>query len=218
MQNEIGIRRYALLVASAMLWPVVALGAPQVPPSAPVTVVNTPANPVPVTGSLGVSGSVTVNNSASSPVPVSIVNPGSTPTVNCHLDLSRGTQGTPFVNPPGASSFAIVLLACPPGVTAIDVLRVQYDAWGSTFPSINVANFQLTVGLAPTFPGSFNDAALFPAMTNAAPQADLLTPIRLDKTITANTFVFQQACSSGIAGFNASCGGRVYFIGIPVGN
>lgn len=38
-----------------------ALAAPQVPPSAPVTVVNTPANPVPVTGSLGVSGTVSVS-------------------------------------------------------------------------------------------------------------------------------------------------------------
>ncbi len=71
MYTEIGIRRQALLVATAMLWPVVTLGAPQVPPSAPMTVVNTSNNPVPVTGSVGVTGGVTVNNPSSSPVPVS---------------------------------------------------------------------------------------------------------------------------------------------------
>src|SRR6476661_4486282 len=138
MQTEIGIRRHALLVASAMLWPVVALGAPQNPPSAPVTVVNTPANPVPVTGSLGVSGSVAVNNSASSPVPVTIVMPSATPTVTCRLDPGSGSEASPFFNPGGPGSSTINGLVCPPGVTAIDVHRVQYDAWGSTLPSANV--------------------------------------------------------------------------------
>jgi hypothetical protein len=213
MQTEIGIRRHALLVASAMLWPVVALGAPPSPPPGPsVTVVNTPANPVPVTGSLGVSGSVTVNNSASSPVPVTIVLPSATPTVTCRLDLGSISEASPFVNPVGASSSGIGNLVCPPGVTAIDVQRVQYDPWGSTLPSKNVANFNLLLGLAPTFPGDFNDAVLFPALTNAAPQADLPAPIRLDKA-SGTAILNQVACSSGIAGFNATCGGRVYFMG-----
>jgi len=63
MQTEIGIRRKALIVAAVMLWPVVTLGAPQVPPSAPVTVVNTPTNPVPVTGTVNatLTGTPTIN-------------------------------------------------------------------------------------------------------------------------------------------------------------
>jgi hypothetical protein len=46
----------------AVLDPTPASAASQVPPSAPVTVVNTSANPVPVTGSTTVSGSVTIAN------------------------------------------------------------------------------------------------------------------------------------------------------------
>jgi hypothetical protein len=46
------------------------------PPSGlDVTVTNTTTNPVPVTGSVGVSGGVTVNNTANAPVPVINVNP-----------------------------------------------------------------------------------------------------------------------------------------------
>jgi hypothetical protein len=70
MQSQISPRYQAIAVAGALLWPVATLGAPQSPPSAPVTVVNQPANPVPVTGTLGVSGSVTVGNTYQNPVPV----------------------------------------------------------------------------------------------------------------------------------------------------
>jgi len=222
MQTEFGIRRNVLLVATAMLWPVVTHGAPQVPPSAPMTVVNTSANPVPVTGNVGVTGGVTVNNTSSSPVPVSvvsIVNPPGAPVVNCYLGLGTFTQGTPFVNPAGEGSSGIGLLTCPPGVTAIDVQRVLYDAWGGTssFHSENVAQYQLMLGLVPTFPGSFDNAVLFPVLTNAAPQADLPAPIRLDKA-SGKAIVNQYACSSGVAGYNAKCGGRVYFIGTVVSN
>lgn len=65
--------RHALVVATALAWPALALGAPQDPPSAPVTVVNKPANPVPVSGTLNVantpdnplavSGNINVTNS-----------------------------------------------------------------------------------------------------------------------------------------------------------
>jgi hypothetical protein len=62
-----------------------AYAAPQSPPSAPVTVVNTTANPVPVIqqGTTSVSGSVTVNNTSANPVPVSgAVSITGTPNVN----------------------------------------------------------------------------------------------------------------------------------------
>ena len=46
--------------------------APQTPPSAPVTVLNTTANPVPVTGNVSITSpvAVSVNNPATNPVPV----------------------------------------------------------------------------------------------------------------------------------------------------
>jgi hypothetical protein len=50
-----------------MLYPAIAWAAAQVPPSAPVTVVNKPSNPVPVTiqGTGTVSGSVSITNEVS---------------------------------------------------------------------------------------------------------------------------------------------------------
>jgi len=63
-QKFTGIGCQRIVVVMALLWPVVTLGAPQSPPSAPVTVVNQPANPVPVTGSL------TITNPSASPIPV----------------------------------------------------------------------------------------------------------------------------------------------------
>lgn len=59
-----------------------ASAASQTPPSAPVTVVNTTANPVPVTGSVGVAGGITISNSSSNPVPVSIQDLGSVSTTS----------------------------------------------------------------------------------------------------------------------------------------
>ena len=56
-RQNFGILRIAVILG--LLGPSVALGAG----SAPVTVVNTGANPVPVTGSLGVSGDVNVKGS-----------------------------------------------------------------------------------------------------------------------------------------------------------
>ncbi|HSQ81165.1 MAG TPA: hypothetical protein VLU54_08530 [Casimicrobiaceae bacterium] len=47
--------------AITLLFPALALAAPQVPPSAPVTVVNTSANPVPVSGNVGIAGTPNVN-------------------------------------------------------------------------------------------------------------------------------------------------------------
>ena len=62
-------------IALAVSSPVSAQGGPQTPPSAPVTVVNTTANPVPVSGGVTLS-----NNSATTPVFVqSVGQPVQTP-------------------------------------------------------------------------------------------------------------------------------------------
>lgn len=63
-------RMLAVVGATCLLNPILALGAAQTPPSAPVTVVNGTSNPVPVRGSVGVSGTVTVGNTDQNPVPV----------------------------------------------------------------------------------------------------------------------------------------------------
>ena len=56
------MKRTPLIAALVgLLFPALALGAPQNPPSAPVTVVNTEANPVPITGSTTVSGAVSIS-------------------------------------------------------------------------------------------------------------------------------------------------------------
>lgn len=63
-------RTLAVIGASCVLSPILAFGAPQNPPSAPVTVVNGSSNPVPVQGSVGISGTVTVGNTDQNPVSV----------------------------------------------------------------------------------------------------------------------------------------------------
>ena len=69
---HVALRILAFAMAFGSLAFDVARAAPQSPPSAPVTVVNTTANPVPVVqqGTTSVSGNVTVSNTSANPVPV----------------------------------------------------------------------------------------------------------------------------------------------------
>jgi len=89
----------AVVVATAFVWPVATLGAPQDPPSAPVTVVNPPTKPMPVTapqplpitGSVTVTGTSNVNvTNASIPVTGSVAASQSGP-------WNVGITGTPSV-------------------------------------------------------------------------------------------------------------------------
>ena len=69
----LGVIAAATLVAvgAAVLFPQYVQGAPQVPPSAPVTIVNTVANPVPVAGTMKVAGEVLAQQSGTWSVEVS---------------------------------------------------------------------------------------------------------------------------------------------------
>ena len=108
--------------AAALLFPTLALAAAQVPPSAPVTVVNTPANPVPVTGSTIVSGSVTVNNSSSSPVPVT----GTVGVMSAApLAVRDAGIGTPFEGNCGASWEHSENVSCKIDIPAGNQLVIQ---------------------------------------------------------------------------------------------
>jgi hypothetical protein len=96
MNNSIGAFLFAAASVALVLTP--AAAGPQSPPSAPVTVVNTTANPVPVVqqGTTSISGSVTVNNTSANPVPVSgAVAISGTPSVTL--------TGTPSVTISGGS-------------------------------------------------------------------------------------------------------------------
>jgi hypothetical protein len=90
------VRVLALAVASAAVSLTPAQAGPQNPPSAPVTVVNTTANPVPVVqqGTTSVSGSVSVNNTPANPVPV---------TGSVAVSGAVSITGTPNVNITGGS-------------------------------------------------------------------------------------------------------------------
>jgi hypothetical protein len=90
------VRVLALAVASAAVALTPAQAGPQNPPSAPVTVLNTTANPVPVVqqGTTSVSGSVTVNNTGANPVPV---------TGSVGVSGAVSITGTPNVNITGGS-------------------------------------------------------------------------------------------------------------------
>jgi hypothetical protein len=90
------VRVVALAVASAAVALTPAYAGPQNPPSAPVTVVNTTANPVPVIqqGTTSISGSVTVNNTSGNPVPV---------TGSVAVAGAVSITGTPNVNITGGS-------------------------------------------------------------------------------------------------------------------
>ena len=78
-----------IAVLLSLLCPALALGAAQVPPSAPVTVVNKSSNPVPIVGSVGLSGTANVQiiNGGTNPVPVSISN--SAPPEVVQVDYSK---------------------------------------------------------------------------------------------------------------------------------
>jgi hypothetical protein len=112
----------------ALFCSTLALGAPQVPPSAPVTVVNTPANPVPVTGSLGVSGTVSISGT----VPVTqsgTWNVGVAGTLNTKNIDERGRN--PFTVQAFCSdgSFNICIASLPP-VPAGKRLVLEYVSGG----------------------------------------------------------------------------------------
>ena len=83
MQHRTG-RYFCIACALAVLCPTLALGAPQAPPSAPVTVVNTTANPVPITGSTTVSGTIAATQSGT--WTVQVVNPNAAPVQTINVD------------------------------------------------------------------------------------------------------------------------------------
>ena len=104
-------RRYTKIIKSALIGMVlgssIAWGAGQTPPSAPVTVVNTTANPVPVTGT------VNVGNLGASTLPVSVTNFPATQAVSGSVNVINfpSVQAVSVTNSATAPLLARVLNA-----------------------------------------------------------------------------------------------------------
>jgi len=127
--------------AIALLYPGLALAAAQTPPSAPVTVVNTTANPVPVTGSATVSGTVTATQSGT--WNVGIVG---TPSVSINSSPTNPVFVTSIAKPVPVqfalctnSTFTARCSSTGYVVPNGKRLRIQYVSWRgdalSTFPA-----------------------------------------------------------------------------------
>ncbi len=115
--------------------------APQEPPSAPVTVVNTTANPVPVSAAapLPVTGTVNVGNLGASTLPVSVtnfpatqqisgtVNVGNLPVVQQVSVTNSSTAPVlmRMLNVPGSSPFVGVLNSQTPALTVPTTINGQ---------------------------------------------------------------------------------------------
>lgn len=189
MQTEIGIRCHALLVATTMLWPVMTFAEPpdvKPSPATPVSVTNTSANPVPVTGTVNVGnlGATTLpvsvtNFPATQPVSVSnfpatqpvsgSVNVGNLPAVQS-VTVTNASSAPVFanvLNGPGSSPFIGVLHAGNPAVTvpptangrAVQSLVVTQLSGGCT----GIGSFNLA--LQDTNGGSVIAQFLFPVLS-----------------------------------------------------
>jgi hypothetical protein len=97
----------SLAIGSLALFPVFAQGAAQTPPSAPVTVVNTSANPVPV------GGTVNVGNLGATTLPVSVTNFPATQPVSGTVNVGNlpAVQSVTVTNASSAPVFSNVLNA-----------------------------------------------------------------------------------------------------------
>lgn len=117
-----------LIVGTIVLFPIIAYGAPQTPPSAPVTVVNTTTNPIPVTAPspLAVTGTVNVGNLGATTLPVNVTNFPTTQQVNGTVNVGNlpAVQQVSVTNASSAPVFVTVLNA-PGSVPFVAVLDPQ---------------------------------------------------------------------------------------------
>lgn len=157
-------------------------------------------------------------NPPSRPVPVNVIAPPAAelaPLVTCNVTLARFTGGAPFAQ--GITSQRVLGdIACPAGVSHLDVQRVIYDPSPG---SENVAHYHLLVGtVLPTLPpsdvaGDFQPLAM---LTEGAPDVVLPRPRRIDLTDTQRRLRLRYGCGSGVAGIAPACSGVVYLIGTAV--
>jgi len=199
-----------------------AMGAPPDPrpgPSTPVTVVNTPDQPVPVVGDVEivntspvpVVGDVEIVNT--SPIAVTVVPPAASEQVICTvLEGSSGPGNWPVEI--GSST-----LTCPAGVTAVDIQRVIFDPSAldpsnATFSSRDYLIYNMLVGIGPA--GNFGLAkmtTIFGMFTQSELDKTLPRPVRI--TLATQWIYFQGRCGApGVT--NTICGSGAIIIGTPI--
>jgi hypothetical protein len=219
-----GNRKIAYVGALVLLLAVPPLASGAGPdPGVNVTVTNRPSNPVPVTGSIGLSGTANVNvtNTAAAPIPVSVINATTSGDVACYSDSvdSGGLYDPPFLY--HGVGTASLFVTCPEGVSGIATLRrIVVDPFGSrTFSKVKFTTYQLLLGLSEVpadsgveiegtrsvFVGIFTENSLDRTLT---------TPIDFTKVVT----IFSNGmCSALPSSVTPSCAVRVWFIGTPLG-
>ena len=181
MPYRVSIVRH-LTIGTIALFPIIAHGAPQTPPSAPVTVVNATANPLPVTAPnpLPVTGTVNVGNLGATTLPVSVIDFPATQPVNGTVNVGNfpsvqqvsvtNASTAPVLgrvlNAPGSSPFITVLNAATPafvvpptvnGLSAQALVVTQVSGGCTGIGSFNLA-LQAAVG------GSVIANFLFPVL------------------------------------------------------
>lgn len=136
-------------IVGIALFPIMSHAAPQSPPSAPVTVVNTTANPLPVSAPnpLPVTGTVNVGNLGATTLPVSVANFPSTQQINGTVNVGNlpVVQQVSVTNASSAPVFARVLNA-PGSDPFVGVLNAANPA----FEVPSVANGHSVQSLAVT--------------------------------------------------------------------
>jgi hypothetical protein len=128
-----------IVIGAVALVSMAAHSAPQTPPSAPVTVVNTPANPIPVTApsALPVTGTVNVGNLGATTLPVSVTNfPATQPVSVTNFPATQQVSGSVNVgNLPTVQQVSVT------NVSSAPVIAVMLNVPGSN-PFVTVLDPQ----------------------------------------------------------------------------
>lgn len=196
------------------------VGAAGPDPGLNVTVTNTPANPVPVAGSLGVTGNVTVNNTQANPVPVSVVSSAANPVpvtvvgakvthmgvpVSDHVTLNWassgsttacGSSGDAFfrVLPDGQVESAPFVVPAGRSLVVTDMDAVVIAGAGQTFPQGRVVQAVLTLA------SKFNTGVFMSHLSKGVVMTDATTgAVAVSSTLGAGFVVGagQQICVRG---------------------
>ena len=136
-----------IVVGAIALVPLAAFSAPQTPPSAPVTVVNTPTNPIPVTApsALPVTGTVNVGNLGATTLPVSVTNfPATQPVSVTNFPATQQVSGTVNIgNQPTVQQVSVTNASSAP------VIAVMLNVPGSS-PFVTVLDPQTPAFAVPS--------------------------------------------------------------------
>jgi hypothetical protein len=201
------MKRTLLLTATLALSAVAIAQAPspRPGPSTPVTVINTPDQPVPVVGEVEIANT--------SPLAVTVVPPAASEQVMCSTGITSSGPGT---WPPFAGSAG---LHCPTGVTAVDIQRVisdpsAFDPFNTPFSSRDYVIYNMLVGIGPAGDSGFaNMSAILGMFTQSELDKTLPSPVRI--TLATQSIYFQGRCGApGVA--TTVCGRGIIIIGRPI--